>query len=294
MAQTRPVPSHRQLARLQIPPPLGDQVQPITLDGKPLFSPGPASPFHPSLTPQMLTGPGFQSGPYFPNRQAPPHLTMHRSRPSIVPANVPLPSTPNIAQLAFNPGLSIFPGTQQPPGPSVGRSGIHPYPPRRQPSISIGGPPKAVLGGPRKVDATSASDVAPGALSSLAGGVVEVAKPKSKKCIVKLPIEWPSTAGSSTGEILRTPWARNPLRIPVSDELDCAPPPDIITMEIYPELGSSGAHALPSTIEVFLPGKVIAICALDIAGCLSNLPFFPSRVRGKNTRIKLSRRNLQN
>ncbi|KAF9513056.1 hypothetical protein BS47DRAFT_1393681 [Hydnum rufescens UP504] len=203
----------------------------------------------------MLTGPGFQSGPYFPNRQAPPHLTMHRSRPSIVPANVPLPSTPNIAQLAFNPGLSIFPGTQPPPGPSVGRSGVHPYPPRRQPSISIGGPPKAVLGGPRKVDATSASDVGPGALLSLAGGVVEVPKPKSKKCIVKLPIESPSTAGSSTGEILRPPWARNPLRIPVSDELDGTPPPNIITIEIYPELGSSGAHPLPSTIEVFLPGK---------------------------------------
>lgn len=293
MAQTRLAPPHRQLARLQIPAPFGDQVQPVTLDGKPLFSAGPASPFHPNVTPQMLTGPGFQPGPYFPNQQVPPHLTMHRSRPSIVPANIPLPSTPGIMQPGFAPGHTMFPGMQQPPGPVMVRPGMHPHPPRRQGSISIGGPPKAVLGGPRKIDAIPVSDVAPAASSSPGGAISDAAKPKLKKCIVKLPPESPSIAGPFTEDNIpqRPPWARNPLRVPVSDELETLPPPDIITAEIYPDLSGSGTHALPSTIEVYLPGKVSTICSPS-ALSPSRLTFY-CRVRGKSTRIKLSRRSLR-
>lgn len=295
MAQTRPAPTHRQLTRLQIPTPFGDQVQPVTLDGKPLFSPGPASPFHPNVTPQMFTGPGFQSGPYFTNHQVPPHLPMHRSRPSVVPANIPIPSTPSVAQPGFTTVHAMFPGMQQPPGPGMNRPGMHPHPPRRQASISIGGPPKAVLGGPRKIDATPMSDVAPAALLSPGMAATEVAKPKSKKCIVKLPVESPSIVGSSTGDSIpqRPPWARNPPRIPVSGELDSLPPPDIITVEIYPDFSPNGTHALPSTIEVYLPGKVSTICSLA-AMSLSRLTMFHFRVRGKSTGIKLSRRSSRN
>jgi hypothetical protein len=146
------------------------------------------------------------------------------------------------------------------------------------------------------MDAIPTSDVTPAALPSLGGVISDAAKPKLKKCIVKMPLESPSIAGPSTEDNIpqRPPWARNPLRASLSDELESLPPPDIITAEIYPDHSDSGTHALPTTIEVYLPGKVSTTCSPTTSNFSKLiLTFLYCRVHGKSTRIKLSRRSLQ-
>lgn len=114
-------------------------------------------------------------------------------------------------------------------------------------SVSIGGPPKAALGGPsrNKGDLTKVPGTPLAAPPINDTPVSDTLKPKGKKMVVKLPVE---TIGDSSE---RSSFARDPMRV-VVNQLD-VPPPDISTMELPYDLHD--INGAPSTIEVFLPGK---------------------------------------
>ena len=176
------------LPRLSIAPNLAMQ-QP----GQPLMTPG-----LPTSLQQSFHPPPFFGGHHRPQQsmQFVPALG-HYSRPSMVYTGQPQPTT----------------------GPIPGRN-------RRQ--LSVGGPPKAVLGGPaRKV-----SPLPPGATPAQLPAPV-----KQKKLIVNLPKEEES--------------ARVPL--PLAPMPDVAPPV-VISAQMYPS--DEDRLALPSTVDVYLPGKV--------------------------------------
>ena len=143
---------HRQLPRLQIPPTLGQQQPFIFNENAPIYSPGLPTAiqvgmgggFPMNLPPQALQTP-MQPG-FFPRQPpgAPMRPGMHRGNPSMALAAAGIlpppgmPMTP-LGQVGFP---SPMPG-QMLPAPFIPRS-------KRNQSISTGGPPKAVLGGPQR------------------------------------------------------------------------------------------------------------------------------------------------
>lgn len=139
-----------------------------------------------------------------------------------------------LGQPGFPPpllGMPVF------PPPFVPRS-------KRAPSMSVGGPPKAVLGGPQR-------KVSPNP------GVPDPPQPapttKVKKHIVNLPKETVPAKGGDAPPT-RSSWARQPLLpsdIPPQVEV---PQPDTRTAEPYPP--DNWRRHLPNTVDVFLPGKV--------------------------------------
>lgn len=136
---------------------------------------------------------------------------------------------------------------QFPPNIMLGQGG-QPYPQRRgrQPSVSIGGPPKAQLGGPGKNHVPTPLTPAATAATASATAV------KTKKAIVSFPKE---TIPGEDGQPATHPeWARVPIPIDEVPEQLPLPPPVIDTREIYPE--DMWRQKLPDTIDVFLPGKV--------------------------------------
>ena len=239
----------RQLSRLQIPPPLGQQQPFIYGDNAPMFSPSlptainvgahsgfhvPNGPMHPLQTPMQAN--------FFPRPipNAPARPSMHRPHPSIVqlaaagilpPAGMPM--TP-LGQVGF-------PQPMMPP-PFIPKS-------KRTRSISTGGPPKAVLGGPQRKAAPVPAAAAP---STPAAPVT-----KPKRIVVNLPKET-IQEGEDKGK--SEPWARTP--VPTS-EIPPQPihrPAELTTVEAYPP--DAWRHAIPATIDVFLPGKVTRLCFL--------------------------------
>lgn len=125
---------------------------------------------------------------------------------------------------------------------------------RRAPSVSTGGPPKAVLGGPGARSRVT-TDVAPTPTST--------APPqKSKKATVNIPQETIPVEGDGDipidGELPRREvWARVPLRPSEVPEIIDPIPPETISMELFPPEGRR--TDIPPTLEVFLPGKVRVI-----------------------------------
>jgi hypothetical protein len=115
---------------------------------------------------------------------------------------------------------------------------------RRSASISIGGPPKAVLGGP----ARKLSPMPPTAASAPAPGQVL----QGKKVTVNLPKE--TVPGEDGQPATRPEWARTPLQsIVVTTKRDLRPP-ELTSSEAYPP--DSWRLSVPNTLDVFLPGKV--------------------------------------
>jgi hypothetical protein len=117
-----------------------------------------------------------------------------------------------------------------------------PFVPRssRAPSMSIGGPPKAALGGPGRKH--SPLPPAPPAT-------------KGKKVVVNLPVE---TMASTEGEPpRRPPWARTPMPTTNCEE-PVVMPQEPATAEPYPP--DSWRYHIPDTVDVFLPGKVRDLC----------------------------------
>lgn len=134
---------------------------------------------------------------------------------------------------------------------------------RRTPSMSLGGPPKAVLGGPnRKV-------------SPLPPPVEAAPTPvaKGKKMTVKFPQE---TIVSEDGseKPSRALWARTPIRISDVSEQVPSHPPEVDSAECFPS--DAERYDLPNSLEVFLPGKVcfslaiIGILLIVFTGCLGS------------------------
>ncbi|KAF7340186.1 hypothetical protein MVEN_01937200 [Mycena venus] len=206
-----------------------------------------ASPCFPPALPTALQGGMF---PQFPLRTPMqpffnPQVPGAPARPTHRQGSASLASfTPS----ALNPAFPMTPGAGHFPRPSLmmGQSfpgpapGGPPFPGRNRRQPSIGGPPKAVLGGPaRKV-----SPMPP---------VPAVTAPpvKTKKVIVKLPNESPK---DDDGKPLEKPsWARIPLETPFVYKEVQVSQAELTTAESYPS--DSWRLEIPSTIDVFLPGK---------------------------------------
>jgi hypothetical protein len=110
--------------------------------------------------------------------------------------------------------------------------------------MSLGGPPKAVLGGPNR-------KVSP--LPPAAAELTPATYCKGKKVIVKFPRE--TVVGDDIEQPITRPlWARTPLPLADVPDQPNAKPPQLTTAEVY--LSDSERYDLPSTLDVFLPGKV--------------------------------------
>jgi len=230
-------PHTRQLSRLQVGAPhfpngFGDNGPVFPPGGLP--TPGPHSPFN------------------FPN---PPHMSMHRSHPSMQyvgphPAYLQMPP-PGVVP-GQNPMFSpAAPGQQFGLGKPNG--GFNPRQ-RRNQSVSIGGPPKAVLGGPQRKPSPLPPNATPSSSATplVPAATPEPTKPK-KKYVVRLPVETITGEGSSDAQsesaLRRAPFARYPLPL---DQDTPSEGPDLLEISSR-ELISD---ILPLTPGVSLPGKV--------------------------------------
>ena len=232
-----------------IPPNLGPQ------------QPGQTVMFSPSLPTVIQQG-------FNPPYVGPiPGNVMTPIQASFMPMPIPNPGRPinhraraSIAQLAaagIPPPLGV-PLTPLHPGqfPQGGPPMLVPTPQfqprsRRAPSVSTGGPPKAVLGGPGAKNRV-AVETAPTPTS--------IAPPqKTKKVVVNIPREAiPIEEGAETptdrGLLRREPWARTPLRPSEVPEIVDPAPPEAISIEWFPP--EEWRTHIPPTVDVFLPGKV--------------------------------------
>ncbi|KAG6890997.1 hypothetical protein C0992_011274 [Termitomyces sp. T32_za158] len=220
------------LPRLNVPhfnfPQSGLNFQP-----QPMFSP-PVQNYRPALPNPIQTPmqPFFSQPPlarplHHPGRASIAHLASVGIHP---PAG--FSPSPTVGPHHFPPVVGSIPGP----------SSSHPFPNRNRRQLSIGGPPKAVLGGPaRKLSPLPA--VAP---------VSAVAPQKVKKVNVKLPKETIS-AGQEGQPLTREPWARNLLDGFEFQEQE-AVPVELTSAESYPP--DEWRYHIPDTLDVFLPGKL--------------------------------------
>ncbi|KAK7064791.1 hypothetical protein R3P38DRAFT_2826409 [Favolaschia claudopus] len=222
--------------RVSIPPNLAAQ-QPALFGGQPMFSPALPTAIQHGMFPLPMQTP-LQQTFFNPKLPGAPARPTHRGSASIAAftptaLNSSFPMTPGAGHFP-RPSLMMgqsFPGPNQGGPPFPGRN-------RRQPSI--GGPPKAVLGGPAR-KTSPLPPVAPVTLPPV----------KAKKVIVKLPNESPK---DDDGKLLDKPsWARTPLETPfVYKEAEIVHS-DLTTAEPYPS--DKWRLDIPPTIDVFLPGK---------------------------------------
>ncbi|KAF8139758.1 hypothetical protein EV363DRAFT_1497627 [Boletus edulis] len=224
------------LPRLSIPHPLNMQ-QPFDGRQPNMFSPGLPTSLQHSYHP-----PPFQIAP-------PPLQTPMQS---FFPPQPPIPpGRPTYQHHKGHSSIAHFPGFQPPPTAipmtPLGQAFPMVVPPfgqpfmqrnRRAPSVSIGGPPKAPLGGPgRKHSPLPPAPPAPTL--------------KGKKVIVNLPVE--TIPGTEDQSPSRPAWARTPMPTTSHDQ-PVVMPPEIATADPYPP--DTWRHHIPDTVDVFLPGKV--------------------------------------
>jgi hypothetical protein len=239
---------HRQppLSQLMIPPSLNSQ-QPISFENQAMYSPSLPTTIQQSMHPPWSLGPTMSLqtplqqmfAPVPPG--APGRSISHRGHASIahlaaagIRPPIGIPMTP-LGQGQFPAGslpTMMLPGQQ-----FLNRS-------RRAPSISTGGPPKAVLGGPAAKNRVSSDIITP--------PVRPIAPPKAKKVVVNFPRETIPVEGN--GQSCREPWARTPLHPSEVQEIVDPEPPEAITLPVYP--ADQWRYKVPDTVDVFLPGRV--------------------------------------
>ncbi|KAK7059231.1 hypothetical protein VNI00_001858 [Paramarasmius palmivorus] len=186
------------------------------------------TPMQPFFAPQPPPAPGR---PHHSHQATISHLAAAGIHP---PAGFPI--TP-LAGHFPRPSMALGNPPIKGPPPSG-----HPFPNRNRRQLSIGGPPKAVLGGP----ARKTSPLPPAASPSNAPPPT-----KTKKVVVNLPKE--TIPGEGGQPSTRPEWARDLLSAPVPPKSFDIPPVEISTAELYPPDG--WRLSLPSTVDVFLPGK---------------------------------------
>ncbi|EAU93335.2 hypothetical protein CC1G_08648 [Coprinopsis cinerea okayama7 len=220
------------LPRLNVVQPLHMQ-QPQALYS-PALPTGIQSGFHPPAYPMGGNPLQTPMQPFFnPHPPQAPGRPTHQSRNSFAFAG---PQPPN--GFAVTPVTGHFPRPSMMLGPGqplMGPNGGH-RPHKRQ--MSIGGPPKAVLGGPaRKVSPNPA-------VAAVAAAVLK------KKVVVKLPEE--TVKGEESEEPTRAEWAREPIPLDqVKDEE--VVPPELTSRETFPP--DTWRTQLPDSVDVFLPSK---------------------------------------
>lgn len=235
---------------IHVPPSLAQQA-----GGQPLFSPALPTVLQTQFRPTMPHGlphPLSLMNPLQTPMQAQffpppsPFVPGHNQRGSLVglPPHFAIPGQ-NMIPGVNAPLMQQNMPNNQPMGHGHGRSSSVSLPfnrNRRQGSISLGGPPKATLGGPQNKHVA-----APLTNPATAAAALEKTI-KGKKLVVKPPIEGPDVEGIAR-EFTRYPVPLDEL--PVFEEPG---PLDVSTVEIYPE--ERPRDQFPRTLEVFLPGKV--------------------------------------
>ncbi|KZT24681.1 hypothetical protein NEOLEDRAFT_1093966 [Neolentinus lepideus HHB14362 ss-1] len=242
MAATRQHPP-----RLHIPPSINNAQPPQGFEGTPMFSPAlpsglPQFPMNPHAVLQTPLQASFLPPHGLHGR--PPHMG-HGSRPSLAHlalAGMPIPSgvpmTP-LGQNQFPPPMLL---NGAPFGPPLTTRN------RRAPSISIGGPPKAPLGGPGRNHSPLPVPLATSAASN--GNVAPTQK--ARKCVVNLPKETVKDE-ENADTITRPSWARTPMHLSYLPAESDIRPPETISVEAYPS--DAWRYELPDSVDVFLPGK---------------------------------------
>lgn len=262
--------------RLNIPPPMNLNMQ---QPGQAMWSPalptsiqnGFHAPFPmPSMhTPmQQYFNPPPPHAPGRPTHRGGQQSMAQLSAVGIHPPNGGFPITPMGGHFP-RPSMMLGPGGI-PQAPSNG----HPFPNRNRRQLSIGGPPKAVLGGP----ARKLSPLPPNLPEAVPAVVPAV---KQKKVVVNLPKE---TANDGE-EAARPSWARTPLPQPANFNGQQVVYAEITSAEPYPP--EEWRVNIPSTLDVFLPGKV----RVHIHCHQVYMLIISSSVPGTPSSSKLSRRN---
>jgi hypothetical protein len=234
---------------------------------------------HPNLGPQQ---PG-QAAMFSPSLPTPIHHGFHPSFAGPIPGNVMTPMQVNFMQMPMpnvgrpinhraHASLAQLAAVGIPPPMGVPLTPLLPgqfpqgVPPmlvptpqfqprsRRAQSISTGGPPKAVLGGPgAKSRVTAEPTPTP----------TTIAPPqKTKKVVVNIPRETVPVEGDEEtigieGPPRREIWARTPLRPSEVPEAVDPAPPEATSADLFPP--EESRTQLPPTVDVFLPGKVCAV-----------------------------------
>ncbi|EIW86254.1 hypothetical protein CONPUDRAFT_114402 [Coniophora puteana RWD-64-598 SS2] len=189
---------------------------------------------HPMQTPMQ----NFFNAQHAPNAPGRPAYAMHRTHPSLA-AHMPMGQMPPPSAGPMTPG---FPGAAFPGQPPFGATPLFGRNRRRGQSVSIGGPPKAPLGGPGRKHSPKPPVVVP----------APVVQQKQKKIPVNLPKE--TVPASEDGEpSTRVEWARYPLVKSVM-ETAVVEPPVLTSAEVFPT--EDHRRSIPDTIDVFLPGKL--------------------------------------
>jgi hypothetical protein len=279
MAARPPLPHHgshpgpmnhrHHLSRLNVPQSIS--VGPSYYGEQALFTPGPntaqfgqasfmANNYpHGPQTAFLLNTPGPGQGSFLAqqqqNRPGPPH-GMHRQHASIahMGMGMGMPMTPGGGSFQQQQHFAAMQAAGHHSGqPQPGGLGAPPFMPRSKRTMSIGGPPKAVLGGPNR----KTSPLPPATpVGESAPALPEV---KRRKCAVKLPLESDALPEGEADDRTKSLWSRSPI---TASQL----PPELVidgefettSVEPHPEHAVRGD--LPNTIGVFLPGKVFGDC----------------------------------
>jgi len=225
------------------------------------YSPALSTPFQHGFLPSFPVHNNASQTPLQPFPAADPlnRPTHHPNSPSMAhlaaagihtPFSMGLVGGPHGPAHFSRPSLMLAPG-QLPPFPHR----------RRQPSI--GGPPKAVLGGP----ARKLSPIPPGVPIS------PTPPAKSKKMVVNLPKETVQDENGPTP--IRQPWARSPIPSCLGKMEQPLEPLELVTRQVYPP--DHWRCMMPEVLDVFLPGKVH--CYVFRCSRSDKLNFFFTHVR---------------
>ncbi|KAL1688021.1 hypothetical protein GGG16DRAFT_60865 [Schizophyllum commune] len=231
------------LPRLNIgPPPSLQMQQPMSFNQGQMYSPAlptslqqsfhPPFPMHTPMQQQFAYPMPPPSAPGRPSHHAAAASVAHLAAMGIHPPNGPPIITPVGGHF---PRGSVMLGPPGMPPPFVGHK-------RR--NMSIGGPPKAVLGGPQR----KTSPLPPG--TSVAS--TSSAPVKGKKTVVNLPKE--TIPGEDGAPPTRPAWARAPLDAPFEYKDVPVPAAEMTSAALFPP--DAYRYAMPPTIDVFLPGKM--------------------------------------
>ena len=203
--------------------------------------------FHPSYPmPNTLHTP-IQALFNSPAPPAPPRPTHHAHQASVQLAAAGI-HPPNLV----TPVSTYFPRSSMILG-STGHPPSHPFPNRNRRQLSIGGPPKAVLGGPARKLSPLPSTSAP-----IVAVTASTSSKKSKKVLVNLPKE--TVCGKDGEPPTRSSWARSPLHNPFQYQDHPVIPAELTTAEVFPP--DTYRLDLPNSIDVYLPGRVCIVSFL--------------------------------
>ncbi|KAF8741521.1 hypothetical protein RHS02_03518, partial [Rhizoctonia solani] len=248
---SHPGPARHHLTRLHVPQSIS--ISPGYFSEQALFTPGPntaqvsQAAFMANNFPQgpqtafLLNTPGPTQSTFLAQQQQPRPGPMHRHHASIA-MGMPLTPGGGVFQQQQQSHFASM-GAQNPP--PMGGLGVPPFVPRSRRTISIGGPPKAVLGGPNR----KTSPLPPTPAGENAPLLPDV---KRKKCTVRLPLESDQEPEADAGDAdesakrTRSLWSREPVppsqlppQVTLDDQLD------IMSVEPHPEHIKQGETLAP-------------------------------------------------